>query len=78
MLFDRLKEILADIFSTEPDSITAATEFDELMADELDFIELGWTLEEEFGISPRQSEAVAGFATVGELYMFLKSTQETH
>lgn len=75
MEFDRLRELLADLFDRNPEEITPATTFDELLADELDFVELAWMIQEETGLEPLAGEDLRPIATVGELLLYVKTRQ---
>jgi acyl carrier protein len=75
MEFDRLRELLADLFDRNPAEITPATTFDELLADELDFVELAWMIQEETGLEPLEGEDLRPIATVGELLLYVKTRQ---
>jgi acyl carrier protein len=75
MEFDRLRELLADLFDRKPEEITPATTFDELLADELDFVELAWMIQEETDLEPLEGEDLRPIATVGELLLYVKTRQ---
>ena len=48
--FKKVREIVAEQLSIEPESITMETSFDELDADSLDVVEVIMALEDEFSI----------------------------
>lgn len=48
-----LRDILCDVFSVEPEEIAPDTSLtDDLFADDMDFEELSFIFEEEYGIEP--------------------------
>jgi len=72
MVFEKIKEILAEQLDTPADSITRETDLmNELGADSLDLVELIMTLEEEYGVSATD-EAVYELKTVGEVVDFIE------
>jgi acyl carrier protein len=69
MIFDRVKEIIADKLSVEADEITMESSFiDDLGADSLDIVELIMALEDEFDleIPDEQAEKISTVANVVE------------
>ena len=74
MIFEKLCDLISEQFSVEADTITMETTFTEdLGADSLDIVELSMALEEEFGVSERSEEDIAGIATVGDLVNYLQN-----
>ena len=72
MIFEKLKEIIAEQFSVDPESITLETSFvDDLCADSLDIVELTMAMEEEFNIDEIQEDDLAGLKTVGDCVRYL-------
>ena len=77
MIFEKLKDILAEQFNVDVDSITAETSFeDDLGADSVDILEVSLALEEEFGIEEMGEEDLSGIHTVGDLLKFLQDRLE--
>jgi len=73
MVFDKIKEVLAEQFEVEVDSITRDTDLlSGLGADSLDLVELIMTLEEEFGVSATD-ESVYEHKTVGEITDYIET-----
>ena len=73
MIFDRVREILADQLEVDPDSITRDTDIiDDLAADSLDLAELLAMLEEEYDLV-MTDEAVHGVRTVGDVADMVES-----
>lgn len=76
MALDILREILADVFSTDVDEITAETDlYEDLYADSADLCELRFILEEEFDICDADAAALAEMATVGEIAAYLQAME---
>ena len=74
MIFDKLKEIIAEQFSVDENTITMDTAIaDDLGADSLDVVELTMALEEEFDISEADEEQLASLVTVGDIFRFISS-----
>ena len=73
MIFEKLKELIAEQFNVDEDSITMETSFaDDLNADSVDLVDLSMALEEEFGVEELAEEEVASISTVGDLVRFLQ------
>jgi len=73
MVFDKMKEVLAEQFDVEPDKITRDTDLmNDLGADSLDLVELIMTLEEEYGVSATD-ESVYEHKTVGEISDYIET-----
>ena len=75
MLFETVKENLANKFEIDPETITMDTNLiDDLGADSLDVVELIMSLEESFGITISDDEA-AKLSTVGSIVEYLERLQ---
>jgi acyl carrier protein len=73
MVFERIRDALAELFEVDPESITVDTDImEDLGADSLDLVELIMTLEEEYGISVTD-ESVYENKTVGQIAEFIES-----
>ncbi len=73
MVFDKLKEILAEQFEVDPQSITLDTDIiDELGADSLDLVDLLMSLEDEFNIAEVPDEVIEKVRTVGQLVSYIE------
>ena len=73
MIFKQLKNLLAEQFGVDADSITMETTFeDDLGADSLDLVDMSMALEEVFGVEEMSEEDIAGITTVGDLVHFLQ------
>ena len=58
MVFEKLKQIIADVLNVDPDEITMDTTFmDDLGADSLDVFQIIMGIEEEFDIEVPSEEA---------------------
>ncbi len=74
MIFDKLKEMIAEQFTVDAESITMDTSFvDDLGADSLDIVELTMALEEEFDLPEMEDEELKGLVTVGDVVKFIAS-----
>lgn len=74
MVFERLREIIAEQFSVDEDSVTMDTDFvDDLGADSLDVVELTMALEEEFDIPETDDEKLTSLHTVGDVVQYIQS-----
>lgn len=75
MIFEKLKQALAAQFEIAPEKITMETNLiDDLSADSLDVVELIMNLEDEFGVSISDEEAV-NLVTVQKIVEFLEKLQ---
>ena len=73
MVFDKMKDVLAEQFSVEPEKITRDTDLmNDLGADSLDLVELIMTLEEEYGITATD-ESIYEHKTVGEISDYIET-----
>ncbi len=74
MIFRKLRELIAEQFNVDPDSVTMETSFaDDLSADSVDIVDLSMALEEEFGIEELEEEDASSIVTVGDLVRFLQN-----
>ena len=75
MIFDTVRDTLAQQFELDPSGITAETNLiDDIGADSLDVVELIMSLEDIYGISISDEEA-AGLVTVGKICDFIDNAQ---
>lgn len=73
-VFERMKKIIAEQFSTDEDEITMDTAFEgDLGADSVDLVELVMSMEEEFDIDEVQEDELTSLSTVGDCVNFLNS-----
>ena len=74
MILEKLKEILAEQFMVDADSITMVTSFaDDLGADSLDIVETAMAIEEQFGIPELPEDALPGLQTVGDVVNYISN-----
>ena len=74
MIFEKLKELIAEQFNVDEDSITLETSFtDDLNADSVDIVDLSMALEEEFDIDELSEDEASSISTVGDLVRFLQN-----
>ncbi|MBS6599651.1 MAG: acyl carrier protein [Clostridium sp.] len=75
-MFEKIKEIIADKLSVDPESITLEASFiDDLNADSLDIVELIMALEDELEMEI-PDEDVENFKTVGDVVNYVKAHHE--
>ncbi len=71
-MLEKMKEIIAEQLSVDPDTITEASSFkDDLEADSLDLFELVMALEDEYSVEI-PAEDLQNLLTVGEVMNYLK------
>lgn len=72
MVFEKLREILADQLDTELDSITLETDIaDDLGADSLDVVEMLMSIEDEFEVEI-PDEQIENLKTVGNVVDYIQ------
>ena len=75
MYFEKVRDALAAQFEIDPEKITMETNLiDDLGADSLDVVELIMNIEDEFGVSISDEEAV-NLSTVQKIVEFLEKLQ---
>ncbi|AID44578.1 acyl carrier protein [Candidatus Arthromitus sp. SFB-mouse-Japan] len=75
-MFEKVREIISEKLNVDPDEIKLESSIvDDLGADSIDLIELIMNLEEEYGISISDEEAVK-LKTVGDVVDFINSQVE--
>ena len=73
MLFEKVRDILAEQLEIDPETITLDTNIvDDLDADSLDFVEMITSIEDEFNIVGTD-EKVGDFKTVRQVVEFLET-----
>ena len=73
MELEKLKKVIAEVLSVDPDEITAETTFmDDLGADSLDVFQIIMGLEEEFDIEIADEDAEK-IKVVGDVIRYLKN-----
>lgn len=71
--FEKVQEIIASLFQIHPEQITMESDLSEdLLADELDNVEIIMAVEDEFNITIHDEEA-ADIKTVGDLVKLVDS-----
>lgn len=72
MVFEKMKQILADQLDADIDSITLETDIqDDLGADSLDVVEMLMSIEDEFEIEI-PDEKIEGLKTVGQVVEYIQ------
>lgn len=75
MILDKIKEILAEQLSVDPDKITMDSLLEEdLDADSLDAIDIVMSIEDEFRIEV-PDEVIADMKSVGDIVNFIENNQ---
>ena len=75
MILDSIKDILSQQFEVSPESISVDTNLvDDLGADSLDVVELIMSVEDEFGLSISDEDAVE-LTTVGRIVEYIEKLQ---
>ena len=73
MLFEKVRDILADQLEIDPETITLDTNIiEDLDADSLDFVEMITSIEDEFNISI-VDEKVGDFKTIRQVVEYLET-----
>ncbi|MBQ6250333.1 acyl carrier protein [Ruminococcus sp.] len=76
MIFEKLKDIIAEQLSVEADEVTMDSNIqDDLGADSLDVVDLITTIEDEFDISI-PDEAVEEIKTVGDIANYIEKNTD--
>ena len=76
MVFEKLKEILAEQLDADVDSITMDTDIaDDLGADSLDVVEMLMSLEDNFNIQVEDEEA-ANLLTVSAIVEYIENAKK--
>lgn len=76
MVLDKIRELVANQFLVEPESVSASTAFvEDLGADSLDVVELTMAIEEEFGLEETSEEVLSSIVTVGDLADYVTRAQ---
>ncbi len=73
MLFEKVRDILAEQLEIDPETITLDTNIiDDLDADSLDFVEMITSIEDEFNITI-VDEKVGDFKTIRQVVEYLET-----
>lgn len=71
MIFEKVSQIISDLFGIEKDEITPEISFYELDADELDMVDIAMSLEDDFN-TEITDEVLEKFKTVGDIVKYLE------
>lgn len=75
MVFDKIKELIAEQLDVKADDITEASNIqDDLGADSLDVVDLVMALEDEFDVEIPEDQ-VENIKTVGDIVKFIEDKQ---
>ena len=76
MVFEKIKEMLAEQLDADAESMTLETDIaDDLGADSLDVVELIMSFEDEFGVT-LPDEDIANLKTVEDIVNYIKKLQK--
>ena len=76
MAIDKIKKLLAEQLNISEDTISESSKIvDDLGADSLDVVELLMTLEDEFGVSVSDEDAVK-IKTVGDIAKIIENSKK--
>ncbi len=75
MIFEKLKEIIAEQLEVEDDAITMEAELvEDLGADSLDLVDLVMSIEDEFDVEV-PDEAIENIKTIGDAVRFIEANK---
>ena len=75
MVYERIKEILADQLDADLDKMTMESDIaNDLGADSLDVVEMLVTIEDEFNITV-EDEEIENIKTIGDLVKFIEANK---
>lgn len=75
MIFEKLKEIIAEQLEVEEDAITMEAELvEDLGADSLDLVDLVMSIEDEFDVEV-PDEAIENIKTIGDAVKFIEANK---
>ena len=75
MVFEKIRQILAEQLDADLDSITMETDIaDDLGADSLDVVEMLMSIEDEFEVEIPDEE-IENIRTIGELAAYIENNQ---
>ena len=74
MVFDDLREIIADQLGVDEDEITMATDLiDDLNTDSLDLVEIMMAIEEHFGMEEVPEDELENLRTIGDIVEYIEA-----
>lgn len=72
MIFEKIRELIAEQFAIDEEKITLETNLlDDLDADSLDLVELSMAVEEAFDLGEMGEDDIKGIRTVGDMVDFV-------
>ncbi len=72
MIFEKIKAIIVDKLSVDPEEVAMETTFDDLGADSLDIVEIVMAIEEEFDVEIADDEAEQA-KSVGDVVTYIQT-----
>lgn len=74
MVFEKIRDIIAEQFDIDAGTITPETSFtDDLNADSLDMVDVVLAIQEQFSIGEIDDEELAGIQTVGQVVALVEA-----
>ncbi|MCL2151569.1 MAG: acyl carrier protein [Oscillospiraceae bacterium] len=74
MIFEKLRDLIAEQFTISVDTVSMDTSFvDDLGADSLDAVELTMAIEEFFDVPEVDEDTVLSFVTVGDVFRYISA-----
>lgn len=74
MIFEKLRDIIAEQFGIDADTITEGTSFaEDLNADSLDMVDMVLAIQDQFNIAEIDDEELAGIETVGQVVALIEA-----
>ena len=73
MIFDKLKEVVANQFGLDPEEVTMDSNFiTDFNADSIDIVEVMMAVEDEFNLGEVDENALEHMKTVGDVVEYIK------
>ena len=73
VIFEKMKDIVAEQFGIDPEDVTMETNFvEDFDADSIDVVEIMMAVEQEFNIGEVDENALENVKTVGDVVNYIK------
>lgn len=77
MIFDKLRELVANQFGVDPEEVKMETSFvDDYNADSIDIVELMMAVEEEFSLGEIEENALEKIKTIGDVVEYIRANTD--